>query len=78
MKLKIIQRHHISYKPEVVTYLFRGEHWLITQLNRHKNVSKGLIECLKLFVGIHEEFANDLEPSYKMMKRLRKRGKKKG
>jgi hypothetical protein len=41
-----IQRHHITYKPEWIVSIYRGEHWAITQLQRRKYVSTGFIKSV--------------------------------
>jgi hypothetical protein len=42
----VIQSHHITYQPERVVKLYKGEHWLATQLNRRRKISEGWIEFL--------------------------------
>ena len=57
-----IQRHHISYNPEVITKIYSGEHYAITMLNRRtKNVSKGFIKCIKEWIKKAELIAIDLD-----------------
>ena len=59
---QVIQNHHISYNPEIVVKIYKGEHWAITQLNRRtRNISKGFIECLKAWIAEYEEGAVDLK-----------------
>ncbi len=61
-KKQVIQKHHISYDPEITVYLYKGEHWAITVLNRRKkNMSKGFLRCLKEYIKKHEKNAVDLE-----------------
>ena len=61
-KKPVVQNHHISYDPDVTVKIFNGEHWLLTQLNRRtKNISKGLIKSLKVWIALHEDKAVDLE-----------------
>jgi hypothetical protein len=59
-KRQVIQRHHISYDPEITVALTRGEHWAVTQLNRHKRPSRGFITCLKVFIALHEGDAKEV------------------
>ena len=44
----VVQRHHVRYKEkdqeEVVVKVFKGEHWAITNLDRRKLWSLGLIQ----------------------------------
>lgn len=61
MKKRVIQAHHISYDPEIVVKIYRGEHWQITQLNRFKYVSKGMVKAVKFWVALHEDDAIDLD-----------------
>ena len=66
-KKLIIQKHHLIYpsdkhkQEEVVEKIYKGEHWILTQLNRRKNISKGLIKSLKLWILLNEDKAEDLE-----------------
>ncbi|KKL86771.1 hypothetical protein LCGC14_1941380 [marine sediment metagenome] len=57
-----IQEHHLSYDPEITTKIYSGEHYAITMLNRRtKNVSKGFIECIKVWIEKAEKVAVDLD-----------------
>ena len=60
MKKSIIQHHHLSYNPEIIVPIFKGEHYLITLLNRHKKISLGFIKSLKVFIALNENQAEDL------------------
>ncbi len=61
-----IQKHHISYEPEIITKIYSGEHFAITMLNRRtKNVSKGFIECIKVWIEKAELIAVDLDEKEK-------------
>ncbi len=33
-RYRIVQRHHISYDPDVTVHMFRSEHGIITKINR--------------------------------------------
>ena len=57
----MIQKHHISYDPEVTVDLHKGEHWVLTQLQRRKKISKGFVKALKVWIAIHETDAKDVE-----------------
>jgi len=57
--VSVIQNHHISYKPEVVVPLYKGEHWIITQMQRRKNISKGFITALKVYIALNEHKAKE-------------------
>ena len=59
-KKKVIQNHHISYDPEVTVKIFKGEHWILTQLQRRKNISKGFVQSVKVWLALHEDDAQDL------------------
>jgi len=61
-KKNVIQTHHVYYEPEIVTKLYRGDHWLITNLNRKtKNVSLGLIHCILDWAKKAMQIAKDLD-----------------
>ena len=50
-KKMIIQRHHLSYNPEITVMMQRKEHYYIGLLNRFtKPVSKGFLIALKQFI----------------------------
>jgi len=63
----ITQRHHLIYasdkhKQEDVTgRIYKGEHWILTQFQRRKNISKCFIKSLKLMILLNEEKAVDLD-----------------
>ena len=60
---QVIQKHHIRYGPDEITVnLYKGEHWVITQLNRRtKTVSKGFIRCVKEWIKKAELIAIELD-----------------
>jgi len=60
-KPNIVNRHHVSYDPEIMAYMYQGEHQIITLLERRtKNVSQGFIDCLKLWIEQREGLAVDI------------------
>lgn len=60
-KKSVVQRHHISYDPEVTVRIYKGEHWLLTQLQRRtRHISKGLIKSLKVWIALNEDKAVEL------------------
>jgi hypothetical protein len=60
MKKPVIQRHHISYEPEVVVPIYKGEHLWITRLWWRKHISKGFIKCVKHWLALNEDKGEDL------------------
>ena len=58
---KRIQSHHISYDPEVKVSIYKGEHWILTQLQRRKNFSKGFFKALKVIIALKEDTAKELD-----------------
>jgi len=59
--MPVTQEHHISYKPEVTVIIFKGEHWILTQLARRtKNVSSGFLAAVKVWVALNEGNAKEL------------------
>ncbi len=57
----VIQEHHISYgNPEIKVRIYKGEHWLISLLNRRKKVSKGFVNCLNEWLERNEFKAVEL------------------
>ena len=56
----VVHRHHITYNPEWVVPIFKGEHWLISLMNRRKKTSVGFITALKEYIRVHEATAQDL------------------
>jgi len=59
-KSGVIQEHHISYEPEIKVRMYQGEHWVITQLNRRKKISKGFIASLKKWLWENQDKAIDV------------------
>ena len=49
----VIQRHHLSYDPEVTVILYKGEHMILTWLNRRKRISQGIIVALDTWLAQH-------------------------
>jgi len=55
-----LQKHHICYDPEITVRILKGEHMVITLINRHtKNVSTGFILCLEKWIEEHRYLAVD-------------------
>ena len=46
-RLKKISRHHITYNPELIVPIFRGEHFAISIIQRITHVSRGFILSLE-------------------------------
>lgn len=63
-KRPVVQVHHLMYgtekQPEITVRIFKGEHWLATNLNRRKNISKGWIKYLKFWIALHEDEAKEI------------------
>jgi hypothetical protein len=62
-KKKVIQQHHISYNPSIRVTLWKGEHYILTQIQWRKEYSRGFIEALERFVKETRPFAVNLEVS---------------
>ena len=62
MPKRIIQEHHISHDPEVKVNIYKGEHMILTKIQWFckKNVSRGFITALKVFIAQNEPRAKDL------------------
>jgi len=77
-KKPVIQEHHISYEPEKTVLIYKGEHYILTQLQWRKYISKGLIASLKQFCNDYAHLAVPLKkPKKKVVKRRKKRATKK-
>jgi len=57
----VVQRHHISYNPEVVVYVRRTEHWLLTVMGRLNPISKGFIRALRRYIKENKKRAISLK-----------------
>ena len=67
----IVQRHHLSYDPEVVFRMWSEEHYYISLLDRFKPpFSLGFIKSLRYFLLRNDHRAVDLD------KRFRKKNRK--
>ena len=63
-KKNVVQEHHLDYqqgkfkdKTGETVFLYQGEHWAITQLQRRKRISKGFIKALKDWITKNEPIA---------------------
>ena len=59
---RVINNHHISYKPEIIVPIFASEHQSLNKQKQisKKTVSKGYITCLKIFIALNEGRAVEL------------------
>lgn len=57
----VIQNHHISYVPEVVVKVWKGEHYILNMLLKRQRVSKGFIQHLKAWLAENEPKAEELK-----------------
>jgi hypothetical protein len=57
----VVQPHHITYDPEWVVPMFKGEHFSITKMLRRKRVSFGFLEALMDFIEKHKGQAEALQ-----------------
>ena len=57
----VVQTHHISYFPEVTVRVYKGEHFVLTLIQRRKRISKGFITALKQFLVENEDKAFELK-----------------
>jgi hypothetical protein len=53
----VVQPHHITYDPEWIVPVFKGEHFSITKMLRRKRVSQGFLVALTDFIKKHENVA---------------------
>lgn len=60
---RLVQRHHITYDPEWIVSVFKGEHSILSRMQWYckRSVSKGFITALRHFVKEREKGAVDLE-----------------
>lgn len=60
-KPNVVNVHHVSYDPEIIAYIYQGEHMVLTHLQRRtKNISQGFIDCLKLWLEQNEHKAKNI------------------
>jgi hypothetical protein len=57
----IVQTHHISYNPEVKVKVFKGEHYILTLIQRRRKFSKGFVQGLESEIPRIEEVSVNLE-----------------
>ena len=57
----ITQKHHLSYDPDIHGQLFKGEHWVLTQLNRRKKISKWFVQCLEIWIVLNKPNAKEIK-----------------
>ena len=65
-KKPVIQEHHIVYEdeekgiPEQTVLIYKGEHWILTQMQRRKKISQGFIIALQTYINDNQVNATDL------------------
>ena len=65
-KKRIVNHHHIVYpvpehgQSEVVVRMTRGEHFLITRLNRYRHITPGFIKAIKYWLVLNEDRGEDI------------------
>ena len=57
----VVQVHHITYVPERTVVCYRGEHFILTQLQWRKRFSKGFIIALEQFILDNKDKAFELK-----------------
>lgn len=63
----VIQKHHIIYEnekhkqKEEIVRIYKGEHFILTQLQRRKNISKGFVKHMKVWLALNEDRTKDLD-----------------
>lgn len=60
-KHPVIQNHHITYEPEWKVPIWKGEHMILTFIQRRKHFSKGFMTSLHYFLEVHEKEAVELD-----------------
>ena len=72
IKKRVIQHHHPDYRyPDYTVAMYKGEHWMITRLDRkfrlskHKPFSLGFLIALKAFYDLYGHKAVDLDKGNK-------------
>jgi hypothetical protein len=60
--VKTVQRHHISYNPEVTVFITKGEHLILTRMQWFckRIVSSGFLKALTVFIRANKDRAIDL------------------
>lgn len=41
--------------------VYKGEHWILTQLQRRKRISRGFVKAIKAWLALHEDEAKELD-----------------
>jgi hypothetical protein len=56
----VVQNHHITYNPEWIVPIFKGEHYILSLMSWRKKTSQGFIIALKEYIRTHEELTINL------------------
>ena len=72
----VIQEHHITYAPERTVLVYKSEHYILTQLQWRRYISKGLIVALQQFVKDYKHLAFPLKKPKKKVARKKKATRK--
>lgn len=65
----VIQDHHVSYDPEWIETVWRGEHFILSQIQWRKRYSKGFINSLKEFIRVNESLAFELKKEVSLVEK---------
>jgi hypothetical protein len=83
-RYRIVQRHHISYDPEVTVHVFRSEHGIITKINRlnKSQPSETFLNVLSDFVQTQRQTRtpyseSDMKRLFEENQKLREKNQKK-
>ena len=62
-KPPVIQRHHISYEPEVTVDIYKSEHLILTRMQWYckKRLSTGFLRALGQFIVDNLERAEEVK-----------------
>ena len=82
----IIQRHHLSYEPEITGLVRRTEHHLLSTLQRMSVPTKGFLKSLKFYIlqwegkavsgaKYRESYKKTREDVQQLRKKFKKTGK---
>lgn len=57
----IVQVHHVTYQPEWTEVVMKGEHWILSQVQRRRRFSWGFIRAMTYELNRAKKVAVNLD-----------------
>jgi hypothetical protein len=73
VKEPVVQVHHVTYEPEWTEVVYKGEHYVLSLVQRRKRFSQGFIQAMTFELNRAKKVAVSLgEPDPSLYRRVKK------